>query len=196
LGNPGPEYAETRHNAGFLFLDRLRMRNGFDLVSETRDYRLWLGKWYDHRVYLMAPQTFMNLSGSAVAAFLRESPLALEDLLIAYDDLALPVGVIRLRAGGSAGGQKGMRHIIDTLGSKSIPRLRIGIGAPLAGEPGEQRRESVVDHVLSHFDPAERPVFDKSLERAADAVEMWLRQDMQRVMGSFNGLPVVDLSEP
>jgi PTH1 family peptidyl-tRNA hydrolase len=179
LGNPGSKYEGTRHNIGFEVIDRLaeggagaRFSRKFDgLVAETEiDFR---------RVILLKPETFMNLSGRAVAQALRFYKLELADLLVVCDDLSLPLGKLRLRGGGSDGGQKGLRDIIACLGSDAFARLRLGIG--------DRGPADAADFVLSRFRGAERPVIDDALILAAQAVAVWTTQGLAAAMNRFNG---------
>jgi peptidyl-tRNA hydrolase, PTH1 family len=179
LGNPGSKYEGTRHNIGFEVVDRLaeggagvRFARKFDgLIAETEiDFR---------RVSLLKPETFMNLSGRCVAQALRFYKLELADLLVVCDDLSLPLGKLRIRGGGSDGGQKGLRDIAAHLGTEEFARLRIGIG--------ERGPVDAVDYVLGRFRSAERPVIDDSLILAAQAVAVWTTQGLASAMNRFNG---------
>jgi peptidyl-tRNA hydrolase, PTH1 family len=181
LGNPGSKYEGTRHNIGFEVIDRLAeggsrasFSRKFDgLVAEIEiDFR---------RVTLLKPETFMNLSGRSVAQAMRFYKLQPTDLLVLCDDLSLPLGKLRIRGGGSDGGQKGLRDITAHLGTEEFPRLRIGIG---------QRGETdASDFVLSRFRSAERPVIDDALILAAQAVAVWTTQGLDAAMSRFNGPP-------
>jgi PTH1 family peptidyl-tRNA hydrolase len=181
LGNPGSKYEKTRHNIGFEVIDRLaeggtgvRFTRKFDsLIAETEiDFR---------RVSLLKPETFMNLSGRAVASALRFYKLELADLLVVCDDLSLPLGKLRIRGGGSDGGQKGLRDITAHLGSEDFARLRIGIGI------GERGPVDAADFVLSRFRSAERPIIDDALILAEQAVAVWTTQGLAAAMNRFNG---------
>jgi len=179
LGNPGSKYEGTRHNIGFEVVDRLaeggagaRFTRKFDaLVAETEiDYR---------RVLLLKPETFMNLSGRCVAQAVQFYKLDLADLLVICDDLSLPLGKLRMRGGGTDGGQKGLRDVTAHLGTESFARLRIGIG--------ERGPIDAADFVLSRFRGAERPVIDDALILAAQAVAVWTTQGLAVAMNRFNG---------
>jgi PTH1 family peptidyl-tRNA hydrolase len=179
LGNPGSKYEATRHNIGFEVIDRLaeggagaRFQRKFDgLVAEIEiDFR---------RILLLKPETFMNLSGRSVAQALRFYKLELSDLLVVCDDLSLPLGKLRIRGGGSDGGQKGLRDITAHLGTDAFARLRIGIG--------ERGPVDAVDFVLSRFRSAERPVIDDALILASQAVAVWVSQGLGPAMNRFNG---------
>ena len=180
LGNPGREYERTRHNAGFLVLDRLASRQRLDWSYSTSWQALWT-RGGDGSFFLK-PQTYMNLSGRSVRAFSQFYKLAIEQTLIVYDDLALPLGQLRLRREGSSGGQNGMQSIIEHLGTSAVPRLRVGIGAAKGGH-------SMVDHVLSAFTRAESETLEEALDRAGDAVEHACRHGMEPAMNIFNRSP-------
>jgi PTH1 family peptidyl-tRNA hydrolase len=179
LGNPGTRYESTRHNIGFAVVDRLaagcrdaRFQARFDglLADAELDF---------HRVLLLKPQTFMNLSGRAVqqvTAFFKIDPV---DVLVVCDDLSLPLGKLRIRAGGSDGGQKGLRDIAQQLGTDQFPRLRIGIG--------ERGPIDASDFVLSRFRPSEQPAIDDALIAATQAVAVWASQGVAATMNRFNG---------
>ena len=179
LGNPGSKYQGTRHNVGFELIDRLARggRNAafvrkFDgLLAEIEiDFR---------RVLLLKPETFMNLSGRSVGQAVRFFKVAPTDLLVVCDDLSLPLGRLRLRPGGSDGGQKGLRDISSHLGTDQFPRLRIGIG--------DREDIDAADYVLSRFRSSERPVIDDALILASQAVAVWVTQGIEAAMNRFNG---------
>jgi PTH1 family peptidyl-tRNA hydrolase len=180
LGNPGRRYAGSRHNVGYLVVDELARRWRIDAARHERrcEGLLAEGSAAGQRVLLLKPTTFMNLSGRSVAAVWRFYKLALADVLIVHDDLDLPVGQIRLRAVGSAGGHKGLLDILRHLGSPEVPRLRIGIG--------KVHQAATVEYVLSRFEPQEREIIEQALGRAADAVDCWLRDGIDAAMNAFN----------
>ncbi len=182
LGNPGPEYADTRHNAGFRVVDELARRHGIALARERRVLG-WFGRGRVGGVEtgLLEPHTFMNLSGKAVLAAATEYPLGdlASDLVVVYDDLDLPFGRLRIRPGGGAGGQKGLADIQDRLGRSDFPRLRFGIGRPPPGE-------DPVEYVLAPFDAEQQPGLAEVLARAADAIESILGDGVQLAMNRFN----------
>jgi len=180
LGNPGGEYERTRHNVGFQVLDRLAAKNRIDirrLEFEALTARAELGR---SMVLLMEPQTFMNASGRSAAAALAELGLTPERLLVVYDDLDLPVGRLRIRTDGGAGGHRGVASLIQELGSTSFARLRVGIGRPAEGS-------TVLEHVLSPFAPSEQAEVDLAVDRAAEAVQHVLEHSVPRAMEAFNG---------
>jgi PTH1 family peptidyl-tRNA hydrolase len=181
LGNPGPRYTQNRHNAGYQCLERIARR--YDMTVGKVMFKAYVsrGQIGDHRVVLARPLTFMNLSGLAVRPLLRWYHLALDDLLVIVDDLDLPVGSIRLRQKGGSGGHKGMRSIIQALGSQDFPRLRIGIGRPVHGEPE--------DHVLSNFTADERAVMEGAFDQAVAAVASFVTQGIAVAMNKANASP-------
>lgn len=189
LGNPGPEYAGTRHNAGFMVIDRLLAGFPAGRFEErhTASSSVWAGKFRGRALLLQKPLTFMNLSGEAVALLARRSGIQPESILVISDDLDLPVGRLRLRNGGADGGHNGLKSIIAELGSSSFRRLRIGIGRP---KPGE-----TVDYVLSKFEGEEERRFEASLAAAAEAVRTVLTGGMARAMNRFNAWTPVEESE-
>ncbi|MBV9850021.1 MAG: aminoacyl-tRNA hydrolase [Armatimonadetes bacterium] len=180
LGNPGKEYERTRHNIGFAVVDLFARLNG--IAVGRRDFRGLVGdgRVGEARVFLLKPQTYMNLSGESVAAFLRQKPLPLSDIMVVTDDIALPLGRLRLRARGSAGGHNGLKSLIQHLHSSEFPRLRFGVGAP--------RDSSVqIDYVLGPFNRREQAEADEAAERAVAALEVWLREGIETAMNRFNG---------
>lgn len=178
LGNPGAKYAGTRHNVGFDVVDLLAARHGISLLAEK--FHAWFGQLEvgGERAVLLKPTTFMNLSGQAVAAAARFFQLPAADWLVISDDLALPVGSLRMRAGGSSGGHQGLQSVIDRVGADDWARLRIGIGAAI-GDPAH--------YVLDRFDPDEDLTIRRVCERAADAVECWIEHGADLTMTRFNG---------
>lgn len=185
LGNPGPEYAATRHNVGFRCVAVLARRHRLGFSHRLAHSRVAEGTIGQHRVVLARPHTFMNRSGDAVAGLLRHYRLDPAHLLVVHDDLDLPLGRLRLRPEGSAGGHQGLRSIIERLRTAAVPRLRLGIGRP--GEDATRRgQEAVVDYVLASFRPDELPVLEEMVERAADAVTCLLEEGMAAAMNRFN----------
>lgn len=186
LGNPGPEYARNRHNVGFQVLDVLAGRHhlGFDKFQKRARValgRIVLAGGGSCRVVLTKPMTYMNGSGQAVGPLVKFYKINPADLLVLYDDLDLPSGRIRLRPGGSSGGQKGLQSIIDALGTDAFPRLRLGIGRP----PGQM---DPADYVLQPFSRDEEAEMSGVRERAADAVEVWLALGIEAAMNQFNAV--------
>lgn len=180
LGNPGREYANNRHNAGFMVVEAFAKRHGLDFSRMQYDAFVATGRAAGRSVILAKPQKYMNLSGRPVGALRSFYKLPLENILVAYDDLDLPTGTIRLRPSGGAGGHNGMKDILRHLGSEAFARLRVGIGRP----PG--RMDSAA-YVLQDFGAEERIVIDAACDRAADAIETWLRDGITLAMSRHNG---------
>lgn len=178
LGNPGSEYAKTRHNAGFMVLDRLANRHGITGVKSRFNAGVLDGQVAGHRCILAQPMTYMNRSGTTVSEAVNFYKLELKDLLVVVDEAALPVGTIRLRASGSAGGHNGLRDIEEKLGTEDYPRLRIGVESPT--------RASRKDFVLGRFTEEQLAELDPALERACDAIESWLKHGIGKTMSLFN----------
>ncbi len=183
LGNPGREYRGTRHNAGFMVVRELAVRCGAGDGRSAFQGVLLDGRFERggerRRVMMFAPQTYMNRSGQAVAELLRFYKADPDDLLVVMDDMDLPLGAIRARAGGSAGGHKGLADILRALGTTDAPRLRIGIGQP----PGQM---DPADYVLSKFPAKELETFAPAVRTAADAVEDWVFHGIENVMQEYN----------
>ena len=179
LGNPGSKYEGTRHNIGFEAVDRIAAAGSGSKFSAKFDGLLAEAEIDFKKVLLLKPQTFMNLSGRSVAQASRFYKIPLTDILVICDDLTLPLGKLRVRAGGSDGGQKGLRDIAAHLGTEDYPRLRIGIG--------ERGPIEAADFVLSRFRPAEVPVVDDALILTAQAVAVWTSQGLPAAMNRFNG---------
>jgi PTH1 family peptidyl-tRNA hydrolase len=179
LGNPGRKYEGTRHNLGFVVADALAARHRLEWEAAPRGIDALTARWRGAGAVVAKPLTFMNLSGQAVRDLLQFSKIDAADLLVIVDDVNLEVGRLRARAAGSAGGHNGLKSVIEALGSEEFPRLRIGVGR------GDARRD-LADHVLARFDPAERPVVEDSVGRAADAAEMFIIDGIGPVMNRFN----------
>jgi PTH1 family peptidyl-tRNA hydrolase len=178
LGNPGPQYRDTRHNVGFWVIDELARRWGVGDHWRERDDALYAKR--GREAMLAKPLTFMNLSGFAVSRLSQYFQIARADLLVIVDEAALPLGRLRARRGGSAGGHNGLKSVIEQLGGTDFPRLRIGVGR------GDARRD-LADHVLSTFDPDELPIIQAATLRAADAAETFIGENIETVMRDFNG---------
>ncbi len=181
LGNPGSEYARTRHNAGFMVLDRLAQRHGLaddkpklKFHAECRE-----GRVLDHRVALLKPMTYMNRSGLTVGEARSFYKLDPDDILIVVDETALPVGRIRIRPSGSAGGHNGLSDIELSLGTRAYPRLRVGVDEP-------PQRVAKKDYVLGRFTPDQVLRMESTLDRACDCIECWLGDDIDAVMARYN----------
>ena len=188
LGNPGAEYAWTRHNAGWLIVDSFVNRMGLS-APQTKFKGMFWGNasLCGEKISFLKPCTYMNLSGLSVAEAVRYQNVDDCDVLVVYDDAALPFGTVRMREKGSAGGQKGMISILGALGTLSVPRLRIGVGAP-SGE------RDMSDWVLGKIPKNQRTLWGELEDVAWDALNIWIKQDIQKAMNRVNGfkLKVVD----
>jgi PTH1 family peptidyl-tRNA hydrolase len=182
LGNPGRKYSQNRHNAGFHCLDRLAEAYGLHFDTERDKSVLALGRAAGRRIMLAKPQTFMNDSGLAVGALARFYKVAPADVLVVYDDLDLPQGTLRLRPHGSAGGHRGVRSIIEHLGTRDFARLRVGIGRP----PGRMPPKA---YVLQDFGADEWAEMQEVYARAVAAVECWIVDGIKEAMNRFNARP-------
>ena len=179
LGNPGQEYAETRHNAGFWCVDRIADTHAITFQRKNRSALIGEGHIETNRVVLAKPRTFVNRSGSAVVYLLSRYRVSPQSLLVIYDDVDLPLGTIRLRPDGSAGGHKGMTSIIDEIGTQAFPRLRIGIGRPPAGI-------DQIEHVLGAMSADEKKMAEQAISLAAEAAVSVLTEGLTAAMNRFN----------
>ncbi len=178
LGNPGSQYAQTRHNVGWMVLDRIADRAGWGGRGKQRDNAAVVrGRYRELDLLLVKPTTYMNESGLAVRKVLAREHTPLEDMLVVVDDFALPFGRLRIRENGSAGSHNGLRSIVTEMETQKFARLRIGIGEP---------SRTAIDHVLSRFAPDERKDMDRVLDAAADAVEDWARNGANRAATRWN----------
>jgi PTH1 family peptidyl-tRNA hydrolase len=185
LGNPGPEYELTPHNAGFLAVDRIAEICGVQIANRRARALTAKAKLAGHDVLLAKPETFMNLSGLSVAALLQELELGVEDLIVLYDELAIPLGTIRIRERGSSGGHNGVKSISGVLGTEEWLRVRIGVGKPPL-ESGREVKAGGTDFLLSPMRKAELAVLDEVLGQAVRAVETVLTKDVRTAMQEFN----------
>lgn len=182
LGNPGPEYAGTRHNVGFMVLDRLAARLSAGPFETTRTYAAWTGRvpgGAGQTLVLLAPRTYMNLSGDALVEFDTRHGLAPARVLVVVDDIYLPVGQLRLRAAGSDGGHNGLASVEAALGTAAYARLRVGVGQA----DGETKLR---DHVLSEFREDEAKAIEDAVETACEAALTWAREGTISAMNRFN----------
>ena len=180
LGNPGREYANNRHNFGFMLIDRLAVRlnaRGMKVQSKA----IVMNTQYEERKLILAkPQTYMNLSGQSVQGLIHFYKLPLTNVMILSDDLDIPFGTIRIRASGGPGGQRGLSSVLERLGTKDVPRLRLGIGRP----PG---RMDPSNYVLQNFSRADLQAISEILDRAADATLEFVKNGLNSAMNKFNG---------
>jgi PTH1 family peptidyl-tRNA hydrolase len=188
LGNPGAEYRETRHNVGFQVMDELARRWGVDQWRESFEALATKTVRGGEAVLLAKPLTFMNLSGRSVAGLANFYKIDPADVLVVTDDVALPLGRLRARRGGSDGGHNGLRSVAQSLGSQAYPRLRIGVGRGdiQSAEGRVVGRPDMVGHVLGRFRPDERDTISAAILRAADASELFIAEGIERVMNAFN----------
>jgi peptidyl-tRNA hydrolase, PTH1 family len=189
LGNPGADYRETRHNVGFQVIDELARRWGVEQWRESFEGLAARTVRNGEPVLLCKPLTFMNLSGRTVAGVAGFYKVPVEDLLIVTDDVALPLGRLRARRGGSDGGHNGLKSVAQSLGTEGYARLRIGVGRGdiQAGDGRVVGRPDMANHVLGRFRPDERDTISAAMLRAADASEMFIAEGIERVMNVFNG---------
>jgi peptidyl-tRNA hydrolase, PTH1 family len=178
LGNPGSEYTGTRHNVGFEAIEELADRYCISVKKRAHRAVLGDGTISGQRVILARPMTFMNLSGEAVASICRMYKILPPEVIVIVDDIALPIGKLRLRLKGSAGGHNGLTSVERHLYTQEYPRIRIGVGSAMPGR--------MVDHVLGKFKPQEREAVADAIERAADAVEMALAEGFEKAMNRYN----------
>jgi len=179
LGNPGREYAQTRHNVGFQIVTRLAETHGLNFSRMQNEALVATGRIGDARVVLAKPQTWMNESGKAIGPLARFYKVEPARLLVVYDDLDIPAGTLRLRSEGGSGGHKGMRSVIEQRGGQDFPRLRVGVGRP----PG---RMDAADYVLQPFTRDEEILMDGARDRAVEAIECFLAEGIVAAMNRFN----------
>jgi len=181
LGNPGREYRETRHNVGFMLMDRLAVKLNAHFTRLQSRALVASIPYIGSKLILAKPQTFMNLSGQSVQGLVHFYKLPLTNVLVAHDDLDLPPGTIRIRPDGGSAGQKGMTSILERLGTDEFPRLRLGIGRP----PGQM---PAPDYVLQEFSKADLVIVSETLNRAVDAVLTYVTDGLDMAMNKYNGI--------
>jgi len=179
LGNPGLRYRHNRHNVGFMVIDALAKQLDLKLKKAKSKALIVETRYEGKSLILVKPQTFMNLSGKSVAPLVRFFKVPLENLVIIHDDLDIPLGTIRIRPGGGTGGQQGVKSILNELGDRQVPRLRVGISRP----PG---RMDPADYVLQDFSSAEKDELEDVLERSSKALLMILNEGLEKAMTCFN----------
>lgn len=189
LGNPGRKYERTRHNVGFDVAREIARKLGATSVKSRFEAEVVEANHGGEKILLLCPQTFMNLSGRSIGAALGFYKLGVDDLIVISDDLNLPTGKLRLRPGGSAGGQKGLADTISHLGSDQFARIRIGIGRPPSGY-------AVSDYVLGKFSEQESEAIDPSVHTAADAALLWAKSGIADAMNRYNATPEKKNSRP
>jgi PTH1 family peptidyl-tRNA hydrolase len=181
LGNPGRSFERNRHNIGFMLLNRLSTNLGEKFGKVESKALVCKSLYQGERVILVKPQTYMNRSGIPVGALVQFYRVPLQNLLVAYDDVDLPLGILRIRPNGGSAGQKGMQSIIERLGTDEFPRLRIGTGRPTG-------RRSAAEYVLQDFPAEDMELLDETLDRAVKATLTFILNGLDRAMNSFNGL--------
>jgi PTH1 family peptidyl-tRNA hydrolase len=180
LGNPGTRYANTRHNVGFRTLDRLAVKHGLAFTKTEHRAQVASGQIVGRKVLLAKPQTFMNVSGDSIAPIAHFYKIPPERIVVTCDDLDIPLGTLRIRASGSSGGQNGLKHILQRLGTQEIARVRIGVGRP----PG---RQDPADYVLTPFRGDDEILAAEVIDRAILAIETWLTDGIELAMTRHNG---------
>jgi len=178
LGNPGKDYENTRHNVGFMVLDRLADTLNVSISTNKFKGEYTKLKYKGEDVILLKPMTYMNNSGESVIQVMNYFKIDVEDLLVIYDDMDMPTGKLRLRQTGSAGGHNGVKSIIAHVGTQSFQRIRVGID--------KHPRIKVIDYVLGHFSKDEQPLIDEGIEKAVKAIETYLNKDFVSAMNAFN----------
>jgi len=186
LGNPGKVYAHNRHNVGFRCLNYFAKCRSIKFERRQCQARIGTGEVGGEKLLLAKPRTFVNLSGKAIGRLVRKYAIPLNNLLVIYDDLDLPLGKIRLRSGGGSGGHKGMGSIISALGSEDFPRIRVGIGRPQVEGLSNTDEDVIVSYVLSDFTSQEEELIKPIIVTVTEAIDCFLTQGMEVAMSKFN----------
>lgn len=179
LGNPGNEYAKTRHNVGFMLVDALAEHLNINLWKDKFNAQIAEGRIGTEKILLVKPQTYMNNSGEAVGPLMRWYKVTPEDIIVAHDDMDIPAGTIRIRKKGSSGGHNGIKSLIAHLGSENFPRVRLGVGRPLPGW-------IVVNHVLAPFPQEDKTAVDEAIKYLIPAVECIVNDSVDMAMNKYN----------
>ncbi len=182
LGNPGQEYKATRHNIGFDVIDIISSKYNIELNRKKFKGIYGEGRINNEKVILLKPTTYMNLSGESIREIVDFYKISPENIIVAYDDVSLHIGRLRVRAQGSAGGHNGIKSIISSIGTDSFPRVKVGVGGP---------KDSLVSHVLGRFSNEERKVVDETLDMAANTVICILTEGVNSAMNKFNGFNAI-----
>ena len=180
LGNPGQKYHGTRHNVGFQVVDEVARRRSLEFETAPAEAVMAVTRGETNKLILAKPMTFMNLSGQAVASLHRYYKVALEDVMVVAEDVHLPLGRLRIRGYGSDGGHNGFKSVIEVLGTQKVPRLRVGVGR------GDERKD-LSAHVLSKFESNEKEAIAIAINRAADAIGLFLEDGLNATMNRYNG---------
>jgi len=187
LGNPGPDYASSLHNIGFMCVNYFARQHSIRFDKKQAQARIGLGKVADNEVVVARPHTYMNQSGQAVSRLVKKYKVRLDDLLVIYDDLDLPLGKIRIRPGGSSAGHKGIESIIQELGSEDFPRLRVGIGRPISTEGlPEDRNADIITYLLSKLPTQVKRAINQILPRVNEAIHCVLTEGVTAAMNKYN----------
>jgi len=186
LGNPGRDYVNNRHNAGFKCVDLFAREHGISLTQRRAHSKLGTGEVSGTKIVLAKPQTFMNLSGEAVSALVRRYKISAKDILVIYDDLDLPLGKIRIRERGSSGGHNGLKSIISHLGTQEFPRIKVGIASHEGNDSSSAPKVEAIEHVLSNFTEAEKTVMREVYLKVAAAIECILTEGIAAAMNKYN----------
>ena len=188
LGNPGSRYANTRHNIGFMVLDRIAKKVPIQLIRSDTLVEMYQTTIEECRVLLLKPQTFMNRSGLAVQFVMQEYAIAPQEIIVIYDDLDLEIGRLRIRKQGGHGGHKGVRSLIEHLDTRNFLRVRMGIGRPDSTfeTREDSSRDQIVDYVLQPFSQEEQPVIDEALKRAGEAITLIVTDNVDSAMNVYN----------
>lgn len=181
LGNPGKEYEKTPHNVGFMMVDEIAKANNINFLLEKKHEAL-IGTGYikGEKCYLIKPLTYMNLSGKSVRSFIEYYKIPVEDILVIYDDMDLPLGKLRIRKNGSSGGHKGMKSIIENLGTQEFARIRVGIDKP-------NENMEVVDYVLHQLSKKELEILNETIMKAPSMIDVTIKDGLNTMMNLFNG---------
>ncbi len=185
LGNPGEQYAQTRHNVGFMVIAQLAARYGIALKKKGHQAKYGMGRCEGQQVLLLQPQTFMNLSGVSVASATKSLDVSSGDLVVVHDEIDLPFGAVRVKVGGGHGGHNGLRNIHKALGDNSYVRVRVGVGRPPEGG-------DVANYVLRTFSTSEKKDLDEVLDYAAQIVETLLKDGVDQAMCEYNGRNILN----
>jgi peptidyl-tRNA hydrolase, PTH1 family len=191
LGNPGAEYARSRHNAGWMVVDAFAEKFRIDVSTHEKDALTGIGRVGGGAVTVAKPLTFMNNSGDALRLLKNAYVESLDDIMVVYDEVDLPLGRLRIRPNGSSGTHNGMRSVVASLASEEFPRLRFGVRGETYAESSRLR-----DYVLDDFETAELPVVSSSIDRSLDALVLFARGDLKRAMNTFNRDPQEETPEP
>ena len=186
LGNPGRDYARNRHNMGFQLIDFVSKKYSIKINQRQCQSETGIGEICDEKVLLAKPRTFVNNSGIAVAGLLQKHRINIGDLVVVCDDLDLPLGKLRIRNGGSAGGHKGIKSIISSTGTQDFVRIKIGIGRPDKGRDKRASEDEIVEYVLSNFSAEEHAIIKETIARVSEAIELIIKEGVVEAMNRFN----------